>query len=122
KFPLTIQRVLYFDLRVPASGFKGNGDPTYFGGQFFPYVIGKDIYGQKIAPENLGSYEPDPWEGYRMWLVEDILRSAEKNAALRDAWASFYFHPFYELTALQEIVEGIEALGFTFVPLSQEMQ
>jgi uncharacterized protein YdaL len=34
--PLTIQRVLYFDLRLPASGFKGGGDPTYFGGQFFP--------------------------------------------------------------------------------------
>ncbi len=122
EFPLTIQRVLYFDLRIPASGFKGSGDPTFFGGQFFPYVIQEDIYGQKVAPENLGNYEPDPWYGYRMWLVEDILRCAEKNAALRDSWASCYFHPFYELSALQEIVEGIQSLGFTFVPLTEEMQ
>ncbi len=121
-FSLTIQRALYFDLRVPSNGFKGKGDPTFFGGQFFPYVINKDIYGQKIAPENLGSYEPDPWQGYRPWYVEDILRCAEKNAVLRDAWASCYFHPFYEFSALEQIVEGIQSLGFTFVPLSEDMQ
>jgi len=121
-FPLTIQRALYFNLRVPASGFKGHGDPTYFGGQFFPYVIQKDLYGQKLAPENLGSYEPDPWYGYRTWLVEDILRCAQKNAVLRDSWASFYFHPFHDLAYLQQIVEGIQSLGYTFVPLSQDMQ
>ena len=122
KFPLTIQRVIYFDMKLPASGFKGDGDPTYFGGQFFPYVIGRDIYGQKVLPENLGSYEPDPWEGYRMWLVEDILRCAEKNTALRDAWASFYFHPFYDIENLHQIVEGIQGMGYTFVPVSQDLK
>ena len=122
KFPLTIQRVIYFDLKIPASGFKGDGDPTYFGGQFFPYVINRDLYGQKVLPENLGSYEPDPWEGYRMWLVADILRCAEKNTAMRDAWASFYFHPFYDIENLQQIVEGIQAMGYTFVPISQDLQ
>ncbi len=121
-FDLTIQRVIYFDLRLPAHGFKGDGPPSYFGGQYFPYVIQQDIYGQKVAPENLGSYEPDPWPGYRYWYVEDVLRCAEKNAPLGDAWASFYFHPFYEIEALQEIVEGLQAMGYTFVPLTQEMQ
>jgi len=121
KFPLTIQRVLYFDLRIPASGFKGDGPPSYFGGQFFPYVIESDIYGQKVIPENLGNYEPDPWEGYRMWLVDDVLRCAEKNSVLRDAWASFYFHPFYDIEKLKEIVEGIQYMGYTFVPLSEDL-
>ncbi|MFB3881487.1 MAG: DUF2334 domain-containing protein [Armatimonadota bacterium] len=116
--PLTIQRVLYFDLRLPASGFKGDGEPSFLGGQFFPYVIERDVYGQKVLPENLGNYEPDPWEGYRRWLVADILRCAEKNLALRDAWASFYFHPFYDISALQQIVEGIQGMGYTFVPVS----
>ena len=61
-------------------------------------------------------------DGYRPWYVEDILRCAEKNVVLRDAWASCYFHPFYEFSALEEIVEGIQSLGFTFVPLSEDMQ
>ena len=120
--PLTIQRVLYFDLRMPASGFKGDGDPSFLGGQFFPYVINRDVYGQKVLPENLGNYEPEPWVGYRQWLVADILRCAEKNAALRDAWASFYFHPFYDINALQQIVEGIQGMGYTFVPVSSSLR
>jgi len=121
-FDLTTQRAIYFDLRLPAHGFKGDGPPTYFGGQYFPYVIQQDIYGQKIAPENLGSYEPDPWPGYRYWYVEDVLRCAEKNAVLRDAWASFYFHPFYEIESLEEIVEGLQSMGYTFAPLRQDME
>jgi uncharacterized protein YdaL len=123
-FPLTIQRVIYFtDLAMPVHGFTGAGEePVYFGGQFFPYVIQSDVYGQKVAPENLGSYEPDPWEGYREWLVEDILRCADKNSALRDAWASCYFHPFNPIEPLQEIVEGIQGMGYTFVPLTLGME
>lgn len=120
--PLTIQRVLYFDLRLPAGGFKGDGEPTYFAGQFFPYVINTDLYGQKVLPENLGNYEPEPWVGYRAWLVADILRCAEKNAVLGDAWASFYFHPFYDQNALHQIVEGIQGMGYTFVPIGADLQ
>ncbi len=120
--PTTIQRVLYFDLRLPAAGFKGDGEPTYFGGQFFPYVINNDLYGQKVLPENLGNYEPEPWIGYRAWLVSDILRCAQKNSVLGDAWASFYFHPFYDINALHQIVEGVQGMGYTFVPVSGELK
>jgi len=124
KFPITTQRVLYFQVAVKPGGFKGTGhpDPAYFGGQFFPYVIQQDVYGQKVIPENLGSYEPDPWEGYRQWLVPDILRAADKNLAVRDGWAGFYFHPFYDLPYLQELVQGIKARGYTFVPLTADLK
>ncbi len=118
RFPLTIQRVLYFDLAIPPRGFKGHGEPTFFGSQFFPYVIGSDIYGQKVIPENLGNVEPEPWQGYPPRLPEDIIRAAQKNLAIRDGWASCYFHHFYDLSYLQETVDGIKALGYTFVPLS----
>jgi uncharacterized protein YdaL len=46
-FPLTIQRVLYFD----SAG--------HVAGQFFPYVIERDVYGQRIMPENLGNVDPE---------------------------------------------------------------
>jgi uncharacterized protein YdaL len=124
KFPLTIQRVLYFEDTVKHTGFKGPhaDDPSYFGGQFFPYVIQADIYAQKVIPENLGNYEPDPWPGYRPWYTPDILRVADKNLAVRDGWASFYFHPFYDLTQLQNIVQGIKAKGYTFVAVSSTLK
>src|SRR5206468_4141178 len=51
-FPLTFQRVLYFD----AAG--------HVAGQFFPYSIERDVYGQKLMPENLGNVDPIGWEGY----------------------------------------------------------
>ena len=34
---------------------------------------------------------------------------------MRDGFASFYFHPFFELSMLRETVDGIRALGYTFV-------
>jgi len=119
QFTQTIQRVLYFGIANPPSGFKGTHpvDPTYFGGQFFPYVVSRDIYGQKVVPENLGNIEPEPWFGYPARLPADLLRAAEKNLLVRDGWASFYFHPFYDITYLQETVEGIKTLGYTFVSL-----
>jgi hypothetical protein len=47
------------------------------------------------------------------------LRCVGKNAVLGNAWPSFYFHPFYDMTKLQEIVAGIQGMGYTFVPLSE---
>jgi hypothetical protein len=34
---------------------------------------------------------------------------------VRDGFASFYFHPFFDLSMLRETVDGIRALGYTFV-------
>ena len=50
RFSLTSGRVLY-------TGSLG----TDFVGQFFPYVIERDIYGQKIMPENLGNVSLVPF-------------------------------------------------------------
>jgi hypothetical protein len=75
-----------------------------------------------VIPENLGNYEPDPWVGYRAWYVDDILRCADKNLVVRDGFASFYFHPFYDITKLQEIVQGVKAKGYTFVPVSSTLK
>lgn len=95
-----------------------NEDYQY--GQFFPYVINKDIYGQKIFPENLG-YIPllekkDSTEQY----VHQMINNARVLYNVRDGYASFFFHPFLHLDYLQEIVDGISRLGFTFVDLKQQ--
>lgn len=105
-FSHTIQRVLYFG----ASG--------HIAGQFFPYVIHRDIYGQKVMPENLGNVELEPWYTYPARFPQDLIRAARKNRVVRDAWASAFFHPYLDVSYLREVVEGIKGLGYTYVPLS----
>ena len=108
--------------------------PQHFGGQFFPYVIVKDFYGQRITPENLGCLVPEAfvWEGAMPRSSDDILRAAEKELVVRDGWASFFFHPFYleygeyyypygSLQSMIDIVEGLKELGYQFVDLKEDL-
>jgi uncharacterized protein YdaL len=89
-------------------------------GQFFPYIINKDIYGQKIYPEDLG-YLPlitkkDSCEQY----IHRIIDNAKFLYNVRDGYASFFFHTFLDLNYLKEIADGISNLGFKFVDLRKE--
>lgn len=97
--------------------------PMNFGGQFFPYVIGRDVYGSKVIPENLGNIEPARWPDpvlgpYPTRFPADLVRSAQRNLVVRDAFASFFYHPFWGVQYLQQSVEGIKALGYQFVKAS----
>jgi uncharacterized protein YdaL len=83
--------------------------------QFFPYIIQRDVYGQKVLPENLSNIKVESWKGLETRLPEDIIRAAKKNLVIRDGWASFYFHPFINIEYLKQTVEGIKGLGYTFV-------
>jgi uncharacterized protein YdaL len=128
-YPLTIQRVIYFDGVTdqshepkPKPGSSSNGQPQFFAGQFFPYVIFQDMYGQKVAPENLGNVDPYGWNGFGVRLPADIVRAAQKNRVVRDGFASAYFHPYLDISYLQQIVTGIKSLGYNYVPLSPGIQ
>lgn len=103
-FKATSGRVEYFD-----SGQHDN--------QFFPYLIYEDIYGQKVIPENLGCYSPTPWYSHPKRDLSDLIETARKNLVMRDAWASFYYHPYLGLEALKTLVENIRALGYEFVSI-----
>jgi uncharacterized protein YdaL len=101
---------------------------TYYGGvltggridyrrsieQFFPFVV-RDVYGTKVLPENLGSLSPHAWHSYQARTPQDLVRAARANLVVRDGFASFYFHPFLDLSLLKRTVEGIEAAGYRFV-------
>ena len=98
----------------PSGLLGGSLDYTHIFGQFFPYVV-HDAYGEKVIPENLGNYEPVVANNNPPRLPADIIHNAQVNLAVTQGVASFFFHPTYPLSDLQQIVAGIKALGYTFV-------
>lgn len=132
---------LHFDENSPASAqnrrdfFAGLKVEAAAGmrqfGQFYPYEIYGNIYGQKIIPENLGNVQPylsDQVVATRN--VARILEDAKRNLVLRDVWASVFYHPFLlngvinkenadttKPKDLELLVKGIQALGYKFVNL-----
>jgi uncharacterized protein YdaL len=93
----------------------GVSNPAHVFGQFFPYAV-RDVYGSTVLPENLGNYEPELFNNNPPRLPADIVANARANLVVTQGVASFFFHPDYPLTALQQIVTGIKGLGYTFVP------
>jgi uncharacterized protein YdaL len=89
-------------------------DYTRVTGQLFPYAV-RDVYGQRVLPENLGNVEPEPFHQFPTRFPADIVRDAQRNLVVRDGVAGFYFHPFWDIAYLKQTVEGIQALGYTFV-------
>lgn len=108
-FSARLERALYF-----SGTLGGTADPGRYIGQFFPYAV-KDVYGSTVLPENIGNYEPDAFNNHPPRLPADLIASAKANLAVRDGVASFFYHPYYPVAPLQQTIEGIRALGYTFV-------
>ncbi len=83
--------------------------------QFFPFVIERDMYGQRIYPDNLGYVPLDPDPAKAQQAVDHILAAARLTLAVRDGIAAAFFHPFVKLEYLTQIVDGIRSLGYTFL-------
>jgi uncharacterized protein YdaL len=110
RFGVRWERALYF-----GGGLRGGmADYGRVIGQLYPYVV-RDLYGTVVLPENLGNYEPEPFYAYPARSVADILDAAAKHRVVRDGFASVYYHPWYGVTALSQIVAGMRSQGWTFV-------
>lgn len=128
-FRNTYQRVVYFTSDKP--DYRAGAGRDFGAGQLFPYVVARDHYGQRVIPENLGNIEYDirdidPTSNYN-YTSKDILLNAQYALAVRDGYASFFFHPFWLEAGLgtpgfedfRATVDGITSLGFTWVPPSR---
>ena len=113
KFATRYDRGLYY----PGVLSKTTVDQTRILGQFFPYLV-RDVYGTAVIPENIGNVEPEPFNQHPARLPADLVASASRNLAIRDGVASFFYHPYLGTTYLAQTVEGIQGLGYTFVPAS----
>ena len=87
--------------------------------QYFPYIIKRDIYGQHILPEDLGYVPLDPDIAKENASVDKLLSFAKVDLAVRDGFASAFFHPFLPIECLARLVDGIRALGYTFVDVRE---
>lgn len=86
--------------------------------QFFPYRV-HDVYGSEVLPENLGNVTEEMQNNHEARGAQFLVDNARANLAVRESTASFFFHPFLETAYLEEVVTGIEDLGYTFVPADE---
>lgn len=110
RFGKRYDRGLYF------PGQFSGGAPRYdkLVGQFFPYTV-RDVYGSAVVPENIGNIEPEAFNNHPTRFPADLIASAKRNLVVRDATASFFYHPYLGTEYLKQSVEGIQGLGYTFV-------
>jgi uncharacterized protein YdaL len=106
-------------------------------GQFFPYEIYGDIYGQRILPENVGNFQPymSPHVP-RPKALDDLIRIVRRNRVLRDVWASFFVHAHLlgtterwgmgrfngDTRKIETLIEEIKRQGYEFVDLKEFTQ
>jgi uncharacterized protein YdaL len=109
-FTTASERRLYF------TGLL-SGQPvnyTQLAGQYMPYTV-RDVYNMKVLADTLGGIEPLPYFSYPARLPADIIADAQRNLAVRDGWASFFYHTYDNISYLQQTVTGLKNLGYTFV-------
>jgi uncharacterized protein YdaL len=76
--------------------------------QLVPYLIPNHPDGVMIIPENLG-YIPSDKQ-----TAEPLIRCADNNLAVRDGFASFFFHSWIDTKVLKDLVKGIRDCGYQF--------
>lgn len=89
-----------------------------FVSQIMPYAV-TDVYGTTVLPENLGNPSEEPLNNHPARPASLIVDNAERNLAVRESTASFFFHPFLDSAILEEILDGISELGYEFVPATE---
>jgi uncharacterized protein YdaL len=145
-------RTLPTQLKMDKVGAAGNGKRlSHLGdmqfeydkegvamGQFFPYEIYGDVYGQRLIPENVGNLQPYLNEQvHKTQTVAQMIRTMERNRVLNnDIWASYFVHPFYvettreggsgafpgDVKAFVRLINETRKMGYEFVNLKEWIQ
>ena len=86
--------------------------------QHFPYSV-HDIYGSTVYPENLGNITEAEQNNHAARDPDFLISRAKANLVVRESTASFFFHPYLDIDYLKDTVEGIQGLGYEFVPVTK---
>jgi hypothetical protein len=100
----TMKRVftLFYDRTISTPSLNSQ--------QYFPYPV-TDHWGRRVLPEDLG-YVP-----LERPQTDAVLQAARNLRVVRDGVASFYFHPFLNIKLLDQLVRGIQDMGYHFVSI-----
>jgi uncharacterized protein YdaL len=96
-------------------------DPAHLYQQAFPFLV-RDVYGSAVVPENLGNVAPVEYNNHPARSSADIVSAARSMLVVRDGIASTFYHPFLGVEKLDQVVTGIQELGYTFVPARDVLQ
>lgn len=101
-------------------------------GQFYPYEIFGDVFGQRVIPENVGNVQAFLNEQVlRTLTIDDMIRIMKRNRKMRDTWASYFIHPFLleetggeglarfpgDVSEIERLIQGTRAAGYEFINL-----
>ncbi len=123
-FSTRYERSFYYTSDNPQLNLEVNNPERDFAvGQFFPYIISSDHYGQRVLPENLGNIIYNTGQSGNVVMWDDLYENAKYAMAVRDGFASFFFHPFwlepsFDVPGLEDfdkLVKGITELGYRWV-------
>jgi uncharacterized protein YdaL len=89
--------------------------------QFFPYLIRRDLFGQRLYPENLGYVPLDSDAVRNDGFINQLINSAKTNLNVRDGFASCFFHAFLEPALLERLVDSIQALGYFYIDVRDDV-
>jgi len=106
------QSMYYTGTLAPVSA-----DKSTYADQMFPYPV-RDIYGQIVLPEDMGNDAPHAYNQHAARTPAQMLESARRDYVLRDGFASFFHHWFLGGGPLKQLVEPMQARGWTFVGAS----
>ena len=88
--------------------------------QFFPYIIKKDLFGQTIYPENLGYVPLNPDKDESRKSVQQLIDNAKAEMYVRDGVSTAFFHSFLDIELLEQLIDGIQNLGYTFMDMREQ--
>jgi uncharacterized protein YdaL len=102
-------------------------------GQFYPYEIFGDIYGQRVIPENVGNVQAYLNEQvFRIQTVDGMIANLKRNRVLRDVWGSFFIHPFCisarenaglglfpgDVAEIERLIKAVRENGYEFIDIA----
>lgn len=93
-------------------------DPDW--SQYMPYIIERDLHGQKIIPENLGYIPLSDTGDVEQAAVQALIDGARAELGVRDGFASAFIHPSIDLKYMEEYIDSVEAMGYTFMNVKDE--
>jgi hypothetical protein len=70
-----------------------------------------------VLADTLGGIQPDPFYQFPARLPADIIADAQRTLVVRDGVASFFYNPSDDISYLQDTVNGLKGLGYTFAAL-----